>query len=226
VGADSYGDGLPLVSVIRWDTGVQAHLALAAWELSAAVTRGTLGHPMIKDDNDSKQVSGRVAWRSAFGLAAGLSAARGGYPSRSLMEAIPAARGRAFRQQALGLDVEHARGHWIVRGEAIWSGWDALAREAPLLGERLTARSVSVEGRYRPWAGVSLAARLERLDFGDVTGPDGPVSWDAPVARIEVGAGYALSRNLGLKLAYQYNRRDGGRLGALGLLAVQGVAWF
>jgi hypothetical protein len=226
LGATTYGDGLPLVSVQRWDTGVQAHLVAAPWELSAALTQGTLAHPVVRDDNGSKQLSGRAVWRSRFGLSAGVSAARGGYVSRDLLEAVPAARGRPQRQRALGVDVEQARGHWIVRSEIVWSAWDALAEGPPLLGESLTARAVSLEARYRPWPGVSLAARLERLDFGDVEAPEGPVSWDAPVARLETGVGYAFRHNLAVKLVYQYNRRDGGRLGARSALAVQGVAWF
>jgi hypothetical protein len=205
-GTRSYDHGLPLVSGVRWDAGVQAQVVAASWELSAAVTQGTLGHPLVSDDNASKQVSGRVAWRPLFGLTLGASAARGGYVSRTLLEAVPAAGGRDFRQRAAGADVEYARGHWIFRGEGVWSGWDALSVSPALLGRNLAARAVSVEGRYRPWPGVTVAARLEHLDFGDL--PGGSTSWDAPVSRAEVGAGYALRRNLSVKVAYQYNRRD------------------
>jgi hypothetical protein len=53
------------------------------------------------------------------------------------------------------------------------------------------------------------------------------VPWDAPVTRAEIGAGYSVQRNLLLKLSYQHNRRDGGRLAPVAhLTAAQIVYWF
>jgi hypothetical protein len=223
-GSRGYDRGLPLVSVFHPDTGVQARLLTQAWQVSVGVTRGTLGNPVLQDDNGSKQVAGRVAWRSPWGLVAGVSGARGGYAARDLVRAIPAAGDREFLQRAVGTDLEYARRHWVFRGEAVWSSWDAVAERPPLLGARLEATGLSFEGRYRPWPGVTVAARLDHLEFGDIPGPQlRSERWDASVWRAQAGVGYALRRNLGLKLAYQLNRRD---VDHGDLLAVQGVVWF
>jgi hypothetical protein len=223
LGADNYDHGLPLVNALRWDTGIQAHLSLKPWEMSAAMTQGTLGHPLTHDDNGSKQASGRLAWHAPFGLTVGVSGARGGYATRDLVQAIPVARGRTFYQRALGADAEFARGHWILRGETVYSSWDAVSNGPPLLGGRLTATAVSVEARYRLLPGMTMAVRGENLGFSEVPGPTGPVTWDAPVSRVEVGLGYSLHRHFILKVAYQHNRRDSLRRD---FVAVQGITWF
>jgi hypothetical protein len=69
--------------------------------------------------------------------------------------------------------------------------------------------------------------RVDRLAFGSITGQTLSGPWDAPVSRLEVGAGYSLFRNLLLKVAYQYDSRDGGRLTPVEhLVATQVVFWF
>src|SRR6185503_8122534 len=99
-----------------------------------------------------------------------------------VQQTLPAeVRGRSFHQRAAGVDVEYGRGHWLWRAEGVWNAWDAGARTAPLYDEDLTALAVSVEGRYRLWPGVHVAARVDRLDFGDITGPAGPEPWEANV---------------------------------------------
>jgi hypothetical protein len=55
---------------------------------------------------------------------------------------------------------------------------------------------------------------------------DPRTSWDAPVNRVEVGAGYLIQRNVKLKTSYQYNWRDGGRVRREGCLAAQLAYWF
>jgi hypothetical protein len=75
--------------------------------------------------------------------------------------------------------------------------------------------------------GFYLAARADHIGFSEITGFQTTAPWDAPVSRIEVGGGLSIQRNLLLKLAYQYNDRDGGplkRQESLG--AVQLVFWF
>jgi hypothetical protein len=60
-----------------------------------------------------------------------------------------------------------------------------------------------------------------------VVGTNETAPWDAPVTRAEVGTGYSLQRNLLLKLAFQHNRRDGGRLERVDNFgAAQLVFWF
>ena len=67
VGNPTPDRGLALVSAFRWDTGVQVHAANDFVDGAAAVTTGTLGNPLVGDDNAGKQVAGRVALRPATG---------------------------------------------------------------------------------------------------------------------------------------------------------------
>ena len=90
----------------------------------------------------------------------------------------------------------------------------------------LRALSGSVEARYKIFPGIYVAARFDHLGFSDVVGSSGPLSWEAPLSRVEIGGGYSLQRNLLLKVSVQHNTRDGGRVTSATLPAVQLVYWF
>jgi hypothetical protein len=66
-----------------------------------------------------------------------------------------------------------------------------------------------VEVRAKMMAGVTVAARADKLVFGHIAAPSGPERWDHPITRIETGVTYTPRRNLILKAAFQHNRRDG-----------------
>ena len=220
--------GMPLATVFRWDTGVQARWAARAIELSGGVTTGTLGDPRVSDNNDGKQLAARVAVRPAVGLSLGASASRGAWLARSITDILPpAAASRAYDQIAFGADAEYSRDYWVVRGEMIWSRWTL-----PLLqlghDQTLDATGIWVEGRYRLTPRVFVAARVDHLGFSRITGtlfPE-PTTWDAPVDRIEVGGGYYLQRNLVARAVVQHNRRDGGRVQSKTFLSAQLAYWF
>jgi predicted porin len=90
----------------------------------------------------------------------------------------------------------------------------------------LSANATSAEGRYKIRPGLYAAARFDHLGFSEVEGSAGRQTWDAPVNRWEIGGGYSLQRNLVLKLAYQRNVRDGGRVLNVNLATAQVVFWF
>jgi hypothetical protein len=213
--------GSPLANALRWDAGVQLHVGSEPLEAAVAVTQGTLSHPRLRDDNDGKQVSGRVAWRPLAGLQVGLSGARGEFFTRDVRMAI-AGGDRGYFQRALGADAEYSRGYWMLRTEAVWSAWDA----PPGIDGPLRAAAVMLEGRYKLAPGLSLAARVDRLSFNRIPAAGAWWTWDAPVSRVEAGASYAVRRDLIVKAVYQRNRRDlsFGRSQDLG--AVQVVFWF
>jgi hypothetical protein len=213
--------GLPLVNALRWDTGVQVHVGSGALEASAALTQGTLSNPLVHDDNGGKQLSARVAWKPVVGLVLGVSGARGDYLSRALVDSLPPGRRGHDAQQAWGVDLEYSRDRWILRSEAIWSRW-----QTPMVARSLGALGFTAEGRCKLLPGLYAAARLDRLDFTDIDGPSGPVSWDAPVWRTEAGLGYTPVRRVLAKLAYQHNWRDGGRVRERSLLTAQLVLWY
>lgn len=204
--------GVPLVSAFRWDTGVQVHAGAANGPISAtaSVTTGTLSNPLFNDDNGGRQFAGRVELRPTAGLVVGTSMARGPFltePASRL--AVGEGHGGDFTQTAWGGDVEVSHGYYVVRVESILSAWRLPVVRTPALSESLRAWATSIEGRYRIKPGLYAAARFDRLGFGDLTGTLGTQSWDAPVSRVEVGAGYSIMRNLLLKGSVQRNAKHG-----------------
>jgi hypothetical protein len=225
VGDQSAQPGMPLVSAFGWDTGIQVHAATPLIDVAASVTMGTLGHPLVRDDNSGKQVAARVAFHpsaSLAGLIVGLSGASGPFVTRQAAQAagVESDNGH-FTQTAWGGDVEYSRGYYLVRAEAIVSRW-----QVPDITLPLRAASLSAEGRYKFRPGLYAAARVEHLGFSDITGTTQTASWDAPVFRTEVGGGYSIQRNLQLKVSFQHNARDGGKATRVNATSTQIVFWF
>ncbi|MBI3492759.1 MAG: hypothetical protein HY047_13425 [Acidobacteria bacterium] len=221
--------GVPLVSAFRWDTGVQVHATAGVVNVTGAVTAGTVSNPLFSDDNNGRQVAGRIELRPVSALIVGASVARGPFVAVSAVRAALGDDSRAgeFTQTAWGADVEYSRGYYLLRVETIVSDWRLPIVKTPDLQLALRAVSTSAEGRYKIRPGLYAAARVDYLGFGDVAGSLITEPWDAPVTRVEVGGGYSIQRNLQLKVSYQYNHRDGGVLEQLAhLKAAQLVFWF
>jgi hypothetical protein len=218
---------VPLVSAFRWDTGVQAHVANDLVDLTASITTGTLSNPRFRDDNGGPQLAGRVSAHPVAGLIVGASAAHGPFVSRHAARAAPGGEsGRGFAQTAWGGDVEYSRGYYLIRVETVFSQWTVPRLQLPFIDAPLRALATSVEGRYKIAPGLYVAARIDHLGFSRIAGSTGLATWDAPVTRFEAGGGYSLYRNLLLKLAAQFDARDGGRTREAQLVAAQVVFWF
>ncbi len=233
IGNPALAPGVPLVTAFRWDTGVQAHATTGIVNVTASVTTGTVSNPLFHDDNDGRQLAGRIELRPVAGLIAGASAAHGPFVAQSAARAAMGADAHtdSLTQTAWGADLEYSRGYYLLRFETILSDWrlpaPTPAPALPAIDGPLTALSTSVEGRYKLRPGLYVAARLDHLGFSDTTGVAGSQPWDAPVTRLEVGGGYSVLRNLLLKLAFQHNSRDGGILQQkAALAAAQVVFWF
>jgi hypothetical protein len=222
IGSRDVGTGMPLVTAFRWDTGVQVRLGPPSLNASVAVTNGTTSDPRTVDNNGGKQVAGRLEWRPNAALILGGSAATGAYVADAALASATLASGTAHStQQALGFDAEMSRDHWMVAGEFIWNRW-----QVPTIPQTLDATSGFVEGRYKVSPGFYVASRIDRLGFSDLTSSSlATTTWEAPVTRLETGAGYYIRRNLLAKGAYQYNWRDGGLVRTRGLFAVQLHFW-
>jgi hypothetical protein len=225
VGASHPAPGVPLLSAFRWDTGVQARWREGILELSGAVTAGTLSDPQVSDNNDGRQVSGRLALSPITGLTIGGSAARGEWLDSQVSELLPAGA-RSHAQTAVGADAEYSRDHWLLRAEIVWSRWVVpLAAEASDVD--LDALGTWIEGRYRLTPRIFVAARLDHLGFSEVTASTAErVTWDAPTTRVETSAGYYLQRNLVVRAAVQFNDRDGGRVARRTYFSGQIAYWF
>jgi predicted porin len=191
----------------------------------AAVTNGTLSDPRFGDNNNGKQISGRLAVLPAPGLIVGASAARGRWLDRTVTSLLPAGSG-SYSQSALGADFEYSRDYWLVRSEVVWSRW-RVPFAATAHSENLAALAMWVEGRYRLTPRIFLAARADRLGFSEIAdGLGRRVSWDAAVSRIEANAGYYFQRNLLFRVAVQHNDRDGGRVLTRTYVSGQLAYWF
>jgi len=225
VGPDE-APGVPLVTAFRWDTGIQAHVATDVVDLTGSITAGTLSNPRFSDDNAGRQVAGRVSVHPIAGLIVGASAAHGPFISKHVARLAGGETDQAFAQTALGGDVEYSRDYYLVRVETVFSQWAIPAIEAPLIDAPLRALATSVEGRYKLRPGFYVAARIDHLGFDTIAGSAGSRTWDAPVTRFEAGGGYSLQRNLLVKLAAQFDARDGGRTRKDQLFAGQLVFWF
>ena len=233
LGDSAFDHGVPLVSAFRWDTGVQVHGGNALVTATAAVTTGTVSNPLFSDDNQGRQVAGRVEVRPVTGLILGTSVARGAFISQAAVRAALGESAEAeFMQTAWGGDAEYSRDHYLLRAETIFSRWQVPVPAAPpgqvAVQSPLDALSLSVEGRYTLRPGLYAAARYDHLGFSDVTSTTGTLPWDAPVTRTEIGGGYSIQRNLLLKGSFQHNRRDGGQFlpPVANMLATQLVFWF
>ena len=235
VGSPAVEHGVPLASALRWDTGVQAHASFLngrALSVTASVTNGTISNPLFKDDNGGKQVAGRLEWRPTPGLQIGTSVARGEFVSDAAASAAaasapPPSAATPFTQAAWGGDIEYSREYFLMRAETILSRWRVPFAAEPARTDPLDALATFVEGRYKITPGLYAAARVDYLGFGSIASAFGTTPWDAPVTRVEAGGGYSIVRNLLLKVSYQHNSRDGGRLPAHeNLVATQVVFWF
>lgn len=229
IGSTEQAPGLPLVSAFRWDTGVQACWSGTRLEVTGALTTGTLSDPRLSDNNDGRQVSVRVAAKPIVGLLIGASAARGAWLSGHITEALPESlRSHDYAQTALGVDAEYSRDYWLVRGELVWSEW-GMPLVQPGRDQKLAALGIWIEGRYRLTPRLFVAARADRLGFSSISGnlfEGRPTPWDAPVERVEVGAGWYLQRNLTARGIVQRNWRDAGRVRSRTFVSAQLAYWF
>jgi hypothetical protein len=220
IGDTSVASGLAQVNPLRWDTGVTVSLGSAPVAFAIAFTQGTLSDPRVDDDNAGKQLAARLGLRPAFGFELGVSASRGDYVSDDVKAQLEG--NRSSDQTALGVDIELARGPWILRGEAIWCSWDAPSLATGALG----TFGFTAEGRYKAAPGLYFAARISGSRFESIPTPEGFVTWDSPVTRFEGGVGYSFHRNVLGKLALQYNTRDATRVTSRWIPAVQLLFWF
>src|SRR6185436_18878960 len=188
VGDTAFDRGVPLVSAFRRDTGVQAHAGAPNGVISAtaSMTTGTLSNPLFNDDNNGRQLAGRIQLRPVTGLIVGTSAAHGPFITDALARSVAVDNAGAYTQSAWGADAEYSRAHYLVRFEAIVSAWQLPIVHQPALDLPLRAVSTSFEGRYKITPAFYAAARLDHLGFSDVVGTLVTAPWDAPVTRVEV----------------------------------------
>ena len=229
IGDQTAAPGLPLMSALRWDTRVQVRVGDRPVQFVAAVTNGSLSNPLVNDDNGGKHIAGRVAYQPSLGVVLGVSAGRAAYLSRAATDHLSAGDDGGFTQEAVGVDIEYSREHWIVRAEGLLSRWTLPTVEAPFIDSPLAAVGLFVEGQYKLRPGLYVAGRADHLGFSNITGTlagGRPIPWDFPVTRFEVGGGYYVRRNMVAKVAYQHNWRENPLERRTRFVAAQMIYWF
>jgi hypothetical protein len=230
VGSPVPAPGVPMFSAFRWDTGVEAHVDTTHLEAAVAVTAGTLSNPRVQDDNGGRQISGRVAWKPVVGLVIGASGASGEWLNGDLKKSLGEYAPGSYPQRSVGLDAEYSWGYWVVRSELISTTWTIPPLAAPVIADPLRATSGFLETRYRISPRYFAAARLDGLTFSRIRGEvrfNGNLEpWDAPVSRVEAGAGVYIQRNLTLRGIVQRNWRDGGRVHNRTYVSGELAYWF
>lgn len=226
IGDTAPARGVPLVTAFSWDTGVQASTGWRHLTVTAALTNGSPSNPRVSDDNSGKQLAVRVSATPATGLILGSSFARGQFLSRRVLDVIAHPDADAFVQSAYGADAEYSRDRWLTRADAVLSEWELPVPARTTTSLTLKALAMSVEGRYTFVPGFYGALRAEHLAFNRVAGSTRTIAWEAPVSRLEAGAGYYLQRNVVAKLSLQHNWRDGTRVPHARFIAAQLLFWF
>ena len=227
VGSPELGPGLPLFNSNRYDTGVQVHAVNGPVEWTGAITTGSLSDPQLTDNNGRPQAVGRATLQLGPAVRLGASAARGAWLDESLDDDLPPGESAPeYRQTAIAVDAEVSAGRWLGRAEWIRATWRLPEIAAPSIADPVVAESLILEGRIRLWPGLSLAARADTIQFSDLRGSTATLGWEAPLRRFETALSYAIRRNIGTKLAWQRNHRDGGRVRHDSLMAAQIVYWF
>jgi hypothetical protein len=218
--------GLPLVSALRWDTGVQVTTGWRTLSVTGAVTNGSVSNPRVSDDNAGKQIALRGTVTPVIGLTVGASFARGAFLSRRATDAAGLARPGDYVQRASGIDVEYSRDRWLARADGVISEWRLPLPDDWLAHGNVRAIATGVEGRYTILPGIYAAARIEHLGFNRIAGRVATSRWEAPVSRVEIGGGYYVLRNVVARISWQRNTRDGGRVTRDHLVAAQLLYWF
>jgi hypothetical protein len=228
IGAQTVRTGVPLVSAAQWDTGVEGFWRRGWIDLAGAWTLGSPADPVVRDTNTGRGLSGRAAIHLPDGITFGVSAARAQWIARSVLDLLPADYREASIQHVVGTDFEYGFERWLVRAEWIRSTYELPIVTEPDPFHELHSWGGFVETRYRLHPRWQVAARFERLRFDDVTGraSSAPISWDAPVDRVEGLVGFRATRRLEVRVGVQKDWRDGGRVHERAYPALQVLYWF
>ena len=222
-------NGLPLIYDACWDFGVQAVGSVWRFEYLIGITQGTLSDPRTNpaDNNNGKQLLGRLAFVPHVGAVVGASFARGPYLDKRVETQIEnsGAELEDFEQVIYGLDLEYGIRHFRVVAELASNTWEAATLDSGPVD--LKTLSWYVEASYKLKPGLTATARYGRLDFGTiVSGTGRRTDWEYDVGRSELGLRYRLTDGVIGKAVWQRHVVDQPGVPNLDLAALQLVASF
>ena len=224
IGSQALRPGLSLINASHWDTGVQISAQVRGIALAGAVTQGPPARPSVRDRTPGLGWSGRASLTLPAGIVVGASGGRGNWIDRAVLDQTSLDSGAAS-QRVVGIEAEAGRGRWLLRTEWFHAAFTLPIAAVPV---RLGARVGFVEGRYRFGARWQVGARAERLRFAHIEGSPlrGSTPWDADVDRAEAALSYRATTSMEIKVGWQHNWRDGGRVRTRGFAAIQLLYWY
>lgn len=203
--------GMVMVYEPCWDMGVEAFGACGVVEYAAAVTAGTPSAAVLfgNETNSEPGFVGRLGLSNLpgvlYGARLGASYGTGAFYSDNVPMAA-GLRNEDYDQVVWGYDAEYSAGRFVVRSEGVWNSWQLPANDDPArwLPDEVNSTGLFVEGSAKLRAGVTLGARYDQVNFGDITGPSGKTEkWDADVRRVEGALSWRPARDWELRVAYQ-----------------------
>jgi hypothetical protein len=197
------GPGMPIVDDSYWDVGVTLAGSQRPFEYAIG---GVAGAPSwgstARDDNSGRSVLGRIGIAPIPSLRVGVSGSFGPYLLRRLNPTLPPGKTvNDYAQKLVMADLEFQLDRFELRGEAAHNTW-----ETPTVGD-LDVDAGYVELKVATLADAYVAGRYDVERFGkieDSSGEEHP--WDDDVTRVEIGAGYRLTRDVIAKLVWQHTR--------------------
>lgn len=198
--------GMPIVEQANWDVAAVVTWTDGTFEAMAGAENGTPSAPNDGVDwNPGKAFLGRVGFAANPGVRVGASGAIGPYLKSDVNAGLPPDDDSGdFDQKLLMVDVALSRGYAELYAEGAYNIW-----ETPYTGD-LRARAFYTELRYGLSNGIFGAARLDGMDFSNVTRSDGTSrSWDDDLIRIEGALGYRVNRAATVRLTGQQTQYVG-----------------
>ncbi len=207
-GQGSYGvsyagwPGMPIIYDQWWDFGAAFLGSARPFEFAVGFVNGSPGFPNPGvDHTPGKSVMGRLGLAPMPSLRFGVSGSYGPYLDDGVEGSLsPGQKVGDFNQVLAMADVELSTGHAEFHAEGFSNMW-----ETPTVGD-LGVKGGYAELKYALPAGFYVAGRYDVMRFDDVVDSTGTaLSWDADVDRLEVGAGYRVTKGVIAKVTYQRN---------------------
>ncbi|MBI4408998.1 MAG: adenylate/guanylate cyclase domain-containing protein [Gemmatimonadetes bacterium] len=158
------------------------------------------------DQERNPSVVAHLGWQPLPELALGASYSQGPFMSEELKAPLPAGTSvDDFDQVLWGFHAAFQRGSAQLRGELFLDDWHVAN-----VPQEVRDVSYYLEAVLTLAPGLYTAARYSAIHFNELTRSDGRREpWDYDIRRWQLGAGYRLARNLGVRAEYAWNRALG-----------------
>jgi class 3 adenylate cyclase len=203
-------NGAPPVWSVPYPWGAMVSAAAGSVTAHAAVMSASPSSPPEQWSFDSDRFRAPsivlgAAWQVVPELRVAAAFGRGPYLGDIESGLLPAGKEPDdFVQAIWNGEVVFRRGRTTLRGEAFIDRW-----EVPNLDDDPRDISWYMEGVHGLTAGLDIAARWSEIRFPTLNAGGLTGEWDHYVGRLQMGAGYRILRNTGVKIEAMLNRTSG-----------------